>query len=87
MHLSVALLSASEFARTLTSNGAGSDHGWGQHQWIIGGSVRGGHFLGAYPDSLELGVADNLLVDGRGRVLPTLPWEGVWAALRSVLAV
>jgi len=28
--------------RTLTSNGKGSDHGWGGNHLVMGGAVRGG---------------------------------------------
>ena len=36
---SVAIFSQSDFARTLTSNGQGTDHGWGGHHFLIGGGV------------------------------------------------
>ena len=42
----------SEFARTLTSNGAGTDHAWGGNTLVLGGSVKGGRILGSYPDRL-----------------------------------
>jgi len=35
----VTTFTASEFGRTLTSNGNGSDHGWGGHSFIMGGAV------------------------------------------------
>jgi uncharacterized protein (DUF1501 family) len=38
----VTLFTATEFARTLQSNGAGSDHAWGGMQFVLGGSVSGG---------------------------------------------
>ncbi len=38
----VAAFTASEFARTLQSNGSGSDHAWGGVQWVLGGGVAGG---------------------------------------------
>ncbi|HEX4482099.1 MAG TPA: DUF1501 domain-containing protein [Rudaea sp.] len=38
----VTLFSATEFARTLQSNGAGSDHGWGGVHFALGGAVNGG---------------------------------------------
>lgn len=63
----VTTFTASEFGRTLTSNGDGSDHGWGGHQFVMGGAVRGGTIVGTYP-SIALGTAEDL---GRGRLLPT----------------
>lgn len=64
----VTTFTASDFGRTLTSNGAGSDHGWGGNQIIMGGSVAGGQVYGQYPESLAQG---NPLDTGRGRLIPT----------------
>jgi hypothetical protein len=43
------LLHASDFGRTFPTNGQGSDHGWGNHQMIIGGAVRGQRTYGTFP--------------------------------------
>ncbi|MBZ5601317.1 MAG: DUF1501 domain-containing protein [Acidobacteriia bacterium] len=49
----VTLFTASEFGRALRPNSTGgSDHGWGNHQFIIGGACRGGEVYGTFP-SLE----------------------------------
>jgi len=57
----------SDFGRTLTSNGDGSDHGWGGHALVMGGSVVGQRLYGTFP-SLEIGGPD----DTRGgRLIPT----------------
>ncbi|MEM6473576.1 MAG: DUF1501 domain-containing protein, partial [Planctomycetota bacterium] len=64
----VVLFTASDFARTLNSNGRGSDHAWGGNQIIMGGPVTGGRLHGTYPESLAPG---NDLDLGRGRLLPT----------------
>ena len=45
---SVITFSASDFARTLRSNGSGSDHAWGGNQFVMGGPVAGGQVLGEY---------------------------------------
>lgn len=45
----VTTFTLSEFGRTLQSNGGGSDHGWGNHQIVMGGAVRGGIY-GELPD-------------------------------------
>jgi len=42
----VTLFTMSEFGRTLDSNGEGSDHGWGGHQIVLGGAVKGGKIYG-----------------------------------------
>ncbi|MGC7986107.1 DUF1501 domain-containing protein, partial [Salmonella enterica] len=45
----VTTFTASDFGRTLTSNGDGSDHGWGSHHFVMGGAVKGGRFYGSWP--------------------------------------
>jgi uncharacterized protein (DUF1501 family) len=35
----VTTFTASEFGRTLVSNGDGTDHGWGNHHFVIGGGA------------------------------------------------
>lgn len=57
----------SDFGRTLTSNGDGTDHAWGGVQLVAGGAVRGRDLYGVYP-RLEIGGPDD--VDG-GRMIPT----------------
>ena len=44
----VLLLTASDFGRTLGSNGDGSDHGWRSHQVVVGGDVKGRHIWAAF---------------------------------------
>ncbi|XOV82006.1 MAG: DUF1501 domain-containing protein [bacterium] len=67
----------SDFGRTLTSNGRGSDHGWGGHNLIMGAGVAGGTVFGQYPD-LSLGSELDL---GRGRFLPTTSIDEFYAEL------
>lgn len=45
----VTAFTASEFGRTLSSNGNGSDHGWGSHHLVVGGGVKGAAFYGTAP--------------------------------------
>jgi uncharacterized protein (DUF1501 family) len=46
----VTTFTASEFGRTLNSNGnGGTDHAWGNHHFIIGGAVKGGTMYGNSP--------------------------------------
>jgi uncharacterized protein (DUF1501 family) len=64
----VVTFTASDFGRTLSSNGDGSDHGWGGNQIVMGSSVRGGQLYGQYPLTLK---ANSDLDVGRGRLIPT----------------
>ncbi|MEE2936548.1 MAG: DUF1501 domain-containing protein [Planctomycetota bacterium] len=74
----VVTFTASDFARTLNSNGKGSDHGWGGNQIVMGGPVRGGRVHGEYPTSLAPG---NDLDVGRGRLIPTTSVDEMAAEL------
>ncbi|MCA8925955.1 MAG: DUF1501 domain-containing protein [Planctomycetes bacterium] len=63
----VTTFTGSDFGRTLTSNGDGSDHGWGGHSLVMGGCVNGQRIFGTLP-TLEIGGPD----DTRGgRLIPT----------------
>ena len=62
----VTTFTASDFGRTLASNGDGSDHGWGSHHFIMGGGVNGGRFYGRAP-RISVNSPDEV---GRGRLLP-----------------
>lgn len=83
MQNSVTAYTASDFARTLTSNGDGSDHGWGGVHFAVGGSVNGGEIYGNYP-ILELGGE---LEIGRGRFIPTISSDQYSATLASWFGV
>ena len=68
----VTTFTASDFGRTLTSNGDGSDHGWGSHHFVMGGSVKGAAFYGEAP---PVSVGDSDAPEdqwhvGQGRLLP-----------------
>jgi uncharacterized protein (DUF1501 family) len=77
MHNSVTMFTHSDFGRTLTSNGDGSDHAWGGVQLVAGGAVRGGRFYGDYP-LLEIG---STLEIGGGRIIPTVSADQYAATL------
>jgi len=71
-HNDVTTFTASEFGRTLTSNGDGTDHGWGNHQLVMGGAVKGGDIYGTMPSLAIDGVDDS---GKRGRIIPTTSVE------------
>jgi uncharacterized protein (DUF1501 family) len=73
----VTTFTASDFARTLSSNGRGSDHAWGSNQMVMGGAVKGGHLYGRFPDL----APNNALDTGRGRLIPTLSTDEYFAEL------
>lgn len=77
------LVFASEFSRTLTQNSqVGSDHAWGGNYFVLGGGVKGGQILGKFPTAYR----GNLNV-GRGRLIPTTPWEASWNAISQWMGV
>ncbi|MEL0027395.1 MAG: DUF1501 domain-containing protein, partial [Perlucidibaca sp.] len=79
----VTTFTASDFGRTLTSNGDGSDHGWGSHHFVMGGAVRGGRFWGKAPETAVNGSDDV----GQGRLLPTTSVDQLAAELASWFGV
>lgn len=66
----VAIFTESDFGRALVQNGSGSDHGWGGHHFVVGGSVTGGIY-GQEPD-YNLGSSVD---SGQGRLIPTTSVE------------
>jgi cullin-associated NEDD8-dissociated protein 1 len=80
----VVVISVSDFARTLTSNGRGTDHGWGGIHWVAGGSVNGKQVLGKYPTTL---TDESELSLGQGRLIPTTPFESVWNGIAEWFGV
>jgi uncharacterized protein (DUF1501 family) len=86
----VITFTASDFSRTLRSNGRGTDHAWGANAMVFGGKVDGGRIFGTYPDLTLDGPND---VGRGGRLLPgtsadlyfaeLLRWFGVSAGNMS----
>ena len=73
----VTTFTISDFARTLTSNGNGTDHAWGGNVMVMGGKVNGGRTYGSYPN---LALNSNLDV-GNGVLIPTLSTDEYFAEL------
>lgn len=75
----VVTFTGSDFGRSLTSNGNGTDHGWGGNTLVMGNAVEGGKIFGQYPD-LNLGSVNPLDVGG-GVLIPTTSTDEVYAEL------
>jgi uncharacterized protein (DUF1501 family) len=73
----VTTFTASDFGRTLSSNGRGSDHAWGGNHLVMGGAVAGGDLYGAFPQLYP----SNPLDTGRGRLIPTTSVDAYAAQL------
>ena len=92
----VVTFTLSDFARTHVPNGTlGTDHAWGSHQFVVGGSVLGGDFYGVagsngtvFPTLAPSGPDDT--DDGgnaRGRWIPTTAIDQYGATLASWFGV
>jgi len=88
----VTTFTASDFGRTFTSNGDGTDHGWGAHHFVMGGAVKGGDIYGAFP-LLGTKNANNNNFDsspdqiGNGSLLPTTSVDQLGATLAKWFGV
>ncbi len=82
----VTSFTASDFGRTFTSNGDGTDHGWGSHHFVMGGAVQGGDLYGRLP-TLTTKNSQNNEFDGspdqlnNGALLPTTSVDQLGATL------
>jgi uncharacterized protein (DUF1501 family) len=82
----VTLFTASDFGRTLSGNGNGTDHAWGGNHMVLGGAVKGNQVFGDYPIftadviSSKYDVGQGRLIPGYSveeYVYPILKWFGV----------
>ena len=80
----VVTFTISDFGRTLTSNGNGSDHAWGGNAMVMGGAVNGKEVYGSYP---EISADIPLSVSSRGKLIPTTSCDEYFAELISWFGV
>ncbi len=76
---SVTAFTQSDFGRTLTSNGDGSDHAWGGNQIVVGDAVIGQSLYGSYP-LLQINGPEDV---GGGRFIPSTSADQFAATLAS----
>jgi uncharacterized protein (DUF1501 family) len=85
----VTAFTASDFGRTLQSNGGGADHGWGSHHFMVGGAVKGAAFYGTAPP-VSVGsttAASDQWHVGQGRLLPSTSVDQYAATLAQWFGV
>ncbi len=75
----VTTFTASEFGRSTTINGDGTDHAWGAHHLVMGGRVTGQRFYGTMPNLLLDGPDDS----GYGQIIPTTSVDQYAATLSN----
>jgi len=92
----VTTFTLSDFSRTWVPNGnLGTDHAWGSHQFVMGGSVLGGEFYGVpgsngtvFPTLAANGPDDtDEGGNARGRWIPTVAIDQYGATLASWVGV
>ena len=79
----VTTFTMSDFGRTLTSNGDGTDHGWAGNQLVMGGAVKGGDIYGEFLTQHLDGPQDV----GSGRLIPSVANEQYFASLAQWFGV
>ena len=73
----VTTFTVSDFARTLVSNGNGTDHGWGGNVMVMGSQVKGKDLYGDYP---SLALNSDRMLEG-GVTIPTISTDEYFAEL------
>jgi uncharacterized protein (DUF1501 family) len=82
----VTLFTASDFGRTLTSNGDGSDHGWGSHHFVLGGAVQGKDVYGTFQPTTFF-ASGNPVDIGQGNMVPQISVDQYAATFAHWLGV
>jgi uncharacterized protein (DUF1501 family) len=77
MRDNVTLFTGSDFGRTFTTNGDGTDHGWGAHHFVYGGAVKGKEIYGRFPQ-VGLSQPDEV---GSGSFLPGVSVDQIGATI------
>ncbi|HVM96656.1 MAG TPA: DUF1501 domain-containing protein, partial [Candidatus Acidoferrales bacterium] len=80
----VTTFTLSDFGRTLQPSGSGSDHGWGNHHFILGGAVNGGRIYGKFPlmtNYSNFNATNDDYADNRGVMLPSVSLSQYGATL------
>ena len=80
----VTAFTASDFGRTLASNGDGADHGWGNHHFMVGGAVNGKMVYGTPPPVSINNTTTSVDYEGhvgQGRLIPTTSVDQYGATL------
>ena len=88
----VTAFTASDFGRTFTSNGDGTDHGWGAHHFVMGGAVKGGDLYGNFPVLGAKNLKDNNFDSspnqiGNGSLIPETSVDQLGATLAKWFGV
>jgi len=81
----VLTMTISEFGRSLTFNGDGSDHAWGGNTMVMGGPnlIHGGQIFGSYPN---LVLGSNIDI-GNGILIPSLSTDEYFAEVSKWFGV
>ncbi len=81
----VTTFTMSDFGRSMSNNGDGTDHAWGAHHIVMGGdglnapgNLRGGEMIGNLPEITLQGADDH---NQKGRIIPSLAQEQLNASL------
>ena len=83
----VTTFTASDFSRTWTTNGSGTDHAWGSHHLVVGGAVNGKNIYGQFPTvGIDLGTFNNPDQNGNA-LIPTTSVDQYAATLGAWFGV
>jgi uncharacterized protein (DUF1501 family) len=81
----VTTFSISEFGRTWTINGDGTDHAWGGNPIVMGGAVNAtpgnNRIWGSYPDIVSTNTGPTGLDLGRGSIIPQISADAYHAEI------